>query len=256
MKLRDFSTRSTIAAHVRRRVATAVAASLAGGLLSVAMPALADDHPPPRPAVVVQGEAELRAAPDRAFVTVAVESRDKDPKAAQKQNAIVMAAVQEKLRGASIPPEAVRTLAYQLDLEVDWQQGKRVPRGYLARNAVEVRVDDVARVGEVIDLAVEAGANDVTGVRFDLKDRAKLERDALRQAVADARARAEAAAAGGGLEIGGIERIEQQGGGIDIPRPFAMEMRAAAKADSAPPTSISAGEIIVSSRVTLTATIK
>jgi uncharacterized protein len=232
-----------------------VAALAAVTLALVAGTSSADDRPPPRPVVVVQGEAELRAAPDRAFVTVAVESRDKDPKAAQQQNAKTMAAVSEQLSRAGIQPDAVRTLAYQLDLEVDWQQGKRVPRGYLARNAVEVRVDDVTKVGEIIDLAVAAGANDVTGVRFDLKDRSKLERDALEQAVREARSRAEAAAAGGGVEILGIERIEEQGGHAEIPRPLAMQMRAAAPA-SVPTTTISAGEITITSRVTLTAAIK
>ncbi|HZR83616.1 MAG TPA: SIMPL domain-containing protein [Candidatus Binatia bacterium] len=244
---------------IDRRCSAAASAAAAIGaaalLLAGAASARADEHAPRQPAVVVGGEAEVRAAPDRAFVTIATESRDRDPKAAQKQNAVVMNAVQEKLRATGIPPEAVRTLAYQLELEFDWDKGKRTPRGYLARNAVEVRLDDVARVGEVIDLAVAAGANDVTGIRFDLKDRAALEREALRRAVADARARADAAAAGAGVTIDAVQRIEEQSESHPMPRPMAFA-KAADAAEAAPPTSISAGEIAITSRVTLTATIR
>jgi uncharacterized protein YggE len=232
---------------------------LAAGALAVLalVPTLAraDDRTPRVPVVVVGGEAEVRATPDRAFVTIAVESRNKDPKAAQKQNATIMAAVNEKVRGAGVAAEAIRTLAYDLQLEFDWDKGKRIPRGYLARNQIEVRLDDVERVGEVIDLAIGAGANDVTGVRFDLKDRGAVEREALRQAVADAKSRADAAAAGAGIQLAGIERIEQQVDFAPMPKAYAMEMRAAAADQAAPSTTISAGEITVNARVTLSARI-
>jgi uncharacterized protein YggE len=208
------------------------------------------------PLVVVSGEAVLRAAPDRAFVTLSVESSDKDPKAAQLRNATVMNAVQEKLRAAGIAKEAVRTLSYDLQLEYDFDKGKRTPRGYTARNTVEIRLDDVARVGEIIDLSVGAGANAVTGVRFDLKDRASLERDALRQAVAEAKLRAEAAAGGAGVTIESIERIEESGGTPPAPRPVAMAMRVAAPEGAAPETAISAGELEVRAQVQLSARIK
>ena len=90
-------------------------------------------------------------------------------------------------------------------------QGKRVPREFAARNAVEVRVDEIARVGELLDVAVQGGATSVSGVRFDIQDREKVEREALRLAVVDARSRAEAAAAGAGRAIDRIIKIEDAG---------------------------------------------
>ena len=82
-----------------------------------------------------------------------------------------MTAVQQKLVAAGIPKDAIRTLAYDLQLESDWVNGRQVPRGYVARNTIEVRLDDITRVGEVIDIAVTSGANAVHNVRFDLKER-------------------------------------------------------------------------------------
>ena len=87
-----------------------------------------------------------------------------------------------------------------------------------------------------------------------MKDRAKLQRDAVRLAVVEARFKAEAAAAGAGRAIDRIIRIDEQGSAIPIPgpRPF-LEQRVAA-ADAAPP--ISAGQIELRAAVTLTASLK
>ena len=208
------------------------------------------------PVVVVSGEGLVKAAPDQAWVTVATESRSKNPKEAQAQNAKAMTAVQERLAAAGIPRDAVRTIAYDLQLESDWVNGRQVPRGYVARNTVQVRLDDITRVGEVIDISITSGATSIHGVRFDLKQREALEREALKRATADARARAEAAAAGAGTTIGRVVRIEEPGRGYPMPPPAPMMMREAAQDARAPSTPVVAGEIEIRSAVVLTATLK
>lgn len=207
------------------------------------------------PVVVVAGEGVVKAAPDVAWVTIGAESRSKSPKEAQAQNATAMSAVHEKLTGARIPKDAIRTLSVDVQQEVDWVDGRRVLRGYVARNTIEVRVDEIARVGEILDLSVGTGATSVQGLRFDVKDRTSLERDALQRAVADARARAEAAAAGAGTTIGRVVRIEEPGVERMPPPPQYMMARAAMAEDKAV-TPVAAGEIEIRSRVTLTASIK
>jgi uncharacterized protein len=209
---------------------------------------------PPEPVVVMSGEGVIRVAPDRAWVTFATESRSKNPKEAQAQNATTMTTVQQRLAGAGIQKDAIRTLSYALQLESDWVNGKQVPRGYLARNLIEVRLDDLGRVGEVIDLAVAGGVNSVHGVRFDLKDRESVEREALKRATADARSRAEAAAAGAGRAIDRVVKIEEPGSRPYQP-PVPMLERAAMVADQKQ-TPIVAGEIEVRATVVITATLK
>jgi uncharacterized protein YggE len=95
----------------------------------------------------------------------------------------------------------------------------------------------------------------VSGIRFDLKDRAGDEREALRRAVADARGRADAAAQGAGLRVERVLRIEEQRGGPQEPRPMMVMMRGAAAAD-VPQTPITPGELEVRALVTMTATIR
>jgi hypothetical protein len=90
-------------------------------------------------------------------------------------------------------------------------------------------------------------------VRFDLKDRGTLEREALRLAVSDARARAEAAATGAGMSIDRVVRVEEQRQSFQPPMPF-MAAREASQAGDAPP--IAAGQMELRAQVTLTAVLK
>lgn len=211
--------------------------------------------PPAEPVVVVTGEGVVTAAPDQVRASFAVENRSKNPKDAQTQNAKAMTSVQEHLLAAGIPKDAIRTLSYDLHLESDWVNGRQVPRGYLARNTIEVRLDDISRVGEVIDIAITNGANSVHGVRFDLKARESLEREALKRATVDALARAEAAASGAGASIGRVIRIEEPSSGYPQPMPMMREAMMSAP-DSRVATPIVSGEIEIRSRVVLTATLK
>jgi len=203
--------------------------------------------------VVVTGDALVRRAPDQARVSIAVETRAKASRDAQRQNAEATSAVQKQLAAAGFGKEMLRTAAYSLQQEFDYVQGKQVSRGYLARNMFEVRVDDVSKVGDVLDLAAAAGATTIGGVQFDLKDRDAVEREALRQAVADARARADAAASGAGVSLERIVKIEDHRESRIEPARSVMFARSEA---AAPATPIEPGVIEIRAHVTLTVAIR
>jgi len=222
-----------------------------------APPAWAQVPPPPAadiPVVVATGEATVKRAPDRAWVTIAAESRARSPREAQRANAEAMSAVLEKLKGAGLAGDAIQTSSYDLQPEFDYTDGKQTLRGYVARNAVEARVDDLQKLGSVLDLAVGAGATSIRGVRFDLRNRAEAEQEALRRAVEDARARANAAAAGAGMKVERVIRIEESGrpGVNPPPRPMPA-MRAEMMQVSTP---VEPGELEITASVTLTAAIR
>jgi uncharacterized protein YggE len=145
-------------------------------------------------------------------------------------------------------------VTFDVQAQFDWVNGKQVSRGFLARHAIDVRVDDVARVGEVVEVAVAAGGSSVQSLRFDVKQRASLEREALTKAVADARARAGAAAAGAGMTVVAVVRIEEAGIVSSGPEPVMMRMAAPMVAGDAPP--VAAGETVIRATVTLTASLK
>lgn len=209
---------------------------------------------PAEPHVVTSGQGVVQAVPDRAWVSVGAESRASSAREAQRLNTAAMTPILEKLRAAGISGDAIKTVAYDVQYEWDFVNGKRVGKGYVARNTVEVRVDAIDKVGEVLEIAGSSGATSLGGVRFDLKDRTKLEREALRLAVADARGKADAIAAGAGRSIDRILRIEEQGvSGGPVP---VMYRREAAQLAAAAPPPIEAGQTELRAQVTMTAILK
>jgi uncharacterized protein len=225
-------------------------------LLLLFVPAVASaqqNTAPEPPVVITSGEGLVQAVPDRAWITVTAESRAGNPRDAQRRNSEAMTPVLDKLRAAGIPADAIRTIGYDLQQEWDYVNNQRTSRGYVARNTIEVRVDSIERVGELLEMTVGSGATSVGGVRFDLKNRARLERDALRLAVEDARARADAAAAGAGRSIDRIVRIDAQAGGAPVPMPRVAMLREQAVSDAPP---IAAGQMEIRAQVTLTSALK
>jgi len=222
------------------------------------LPAAAQAQQPPAQAerestVAASGEGVVQAVPDRAWISIGAESRASSAREAQKRNTEAMTPVIDKLKAAGVAAEAIRTVQYDLQYEWDYVNNKRVGRGYVARNTIDVRVDTIDRVGEYLEIAVGSGATSLGGIRFDLKDRTKLEREALRLAVADARGKAEAMAAGAGRTVDRILRVDEQG--VQAP-PMPMLRREALAADASFAPPISAGQMEIRAGVTVTAVLK
>ena len=230
-----------------RTLATVVLA-----ILVVTASATAQVNAPDPPTVVVSGEAVVTAVPDQAWIRIGAESRAKVSKDAQARNAEAMTAVQQKMTALGIPKDAVRTLAIDLQMEYDYANGRQTPRGYVARNTIEVRVDEFAKLGDVLDAAVGSGATTLHGLRLDVKRREALEREAMQLAVANAMGRAEALAAGARRSIDRVIRIEEasvsRGGEAPV---MALRMKAE---DAGTP--VAAGELEIRAQVRLTASLK
>jgi uncharacterized protein len=202
--------------------------------------------------IVVTGSATVQHAPDIAFVTVSVETRARTPRDAQRQNADAVSAVLKKLADAGVPRDALKTVGVSIQQQYD-NNGRRVPTDVLARNTVEIATPDVARAGELADTAVQGGATALEGIRFDLKNRAGAEHEAIAQAVRDGAARAEVIAAAARRSLDRVIRIEDGRGAGNEPRPM-MAMRVAAAPASA--TVAEPGLIEIHADVTLTYAMK
>ncbi len=207
------------------------------------------------PVIVTQGEAVLKRAPDQAWLTVATEQRDSQPADARRKSAAAMTEVQNALKAAGVAADAIRTTSYSLTPEVDWVGGRSTIRGYIVRNQIEVRVDDLDRLPAVIDAAntPRTAGLSIIGPRFDLKNRQAAENEAFQHAVELAMQRAQAIATGARRSVGSIQRIEAHS--VDrMPPPMPMAARMVAQQD--PPTPITPGEIEIRAQVTLTVEIR
>ena len=204
------------------------------------------------PQIIVTGEGVVKVTPDQAWLQIGAESRSKVSKEAQQRNAEVMTAVQQKISAFAIPKDAIRTVAVDLQPEFDYANGKQTLRGYVARNTVEVRVDDLTKLGDVLDAAVASGAATIHGLRFDVKARGEAEQAALQAAVKNAVAKAQAVATGLQRSVERIIKIEELSGGAPVPMMKQFSM--AARADASTP--VAPGELEIRAEVRLSVSIK
>jgi uncharacterized protein YggE len=180
--------------------------------------------------VTVAGEASVTVAPDLAELRAGVTSQGKSAREASEANARAMTKVLATLKDAGIADNDLQTSRLSLH---PVHEGSRGPAGkisgFQASNQVMVRIRDIDKVGEILDRAVAAGANDVSGVEFLVSDPSKVLDAARPQAVVDARRKAEIYAKATGLGLGRAAAINEEG----FAAPVGMRM-SAARATSTP----------------------
>lgn len=195
--------------------------------------------------LTVTGQGEARVAPDLATIQLGVTTQAASAAEAMRQNSTQQTAVIEALTGAGIDQADVQTSGLNLNPLMDYAEG-RAPTvtGYQASNMVSVRVSDVARLGEVLDAIVAAGANEINGISFIRDDARASEDEARRAAVTDARHKAEVLAEAAGLTLGPVLMLRDTPA-MEGPRPMMMEARAASDAK----VPIAPGEVALNAMV-------
>lgn len=201
-----------------------------------------------RPYIRATGDATVSAKPDRAKLDIGVVTQAANAQNAAAQNAAQTESMVAALRRSLGPAAEIRTSGYSLTPDFHYAKdgGQPTLSGYTASNTVEIVTNDLANVGKVIDAGTQAGANNVRGLEFQLKDEAPVRAQALTEAARNARAAAEAMAAALGLKVVQVLSAEE-GGPPQVIRPMVMARKAAAS-----PTPIESGNIQVQASVTVT----
>ena len=212
------------------------------------------------PVVVTTGESTIKTAPDQAWVTVSVDTRDTRGPEARRLGAVAMTSVLAALAGAGLPADAIQTVGFSLRPEYDYANGRQRMKGFVVSNQIQARVDDIGRVADVLDAVgglslPTSSMSSIGSVRFDLKDRVGVERRALRQAVEDATARATVMALGAGREVGMVLRIEEAGADAGVMK-FEQPMMMSRAGDAQVSTPIAPSDIEIRATVRVTMAIK
>lgn len=199
--------------------------------------------------IEVSAEAEARALPDLAVLELGVVTRAENAAAAAQQNAGRMKTVLAAVRQAIGPQAQVGTGTYSLRTEYAQNRDGTEPRivAYVASNIVRLETAEMSRLGEVIDVAIKAGANQVQRISFGLSDPAGVRRNALRDATLQAQADAETMAAALKLKLGAVLSLSNQDAGPV--RPYTQDAMVARAAMAQTP--IEPGQVSVRARVTL-----
>jgi uncharacterized protein len=205
-----------------------LAVALAGGRGS-AQPAAAQTAPQTAArSITVVGTGKVSGKPDIARVTVGIETQAPLLQQAVDENKTKMSGLLDTLKKLGLADQDIRTSNYSVYTErvsppAPGAEATANQMIYHVTNQVDVTVRDVNQIGEVLDKAVAAGANNIYGVNFSVEDTAKLEADARAKAVADARARAASLAQLNGVQLGEVLTVSEVVGGAAYPMARAAE---------------------------------
>src|SRR5262245_35117458 len=209
-----------------------------------------------RTRVLVTGDAIVQAQPDTAILTISVVTQAKQAIDAQQQNAAKSDAVVRAVKAAAGSGAEVKTSGYSLQPQRIYKEGQPPNiTGYEARNSVTVTMSDLTKVGSVLDAAGQAGANDLPGIAFTLRQDRPARNKALSDATAEALSKARVIAQALNGKVVRIVEVQEEGFQRP-PQPLFQEglmMRATA---AAPPTPIQIGSLDISSRVQLVAEVE
>jgi uncharacterized protein len=161
---------------------------------------------PARPQMTVSGTGTVRLAPDVATVNLGVTTQDTDIAQAVAANNLTAQAIAEAVQRLGVAPEDVRTSYFNVSPQPQYDPNG-MPTGqtiYWVNNTLLVTLRQVDQLGTLLQAVVDAGANNINGISFDLSDKASAEEQARQAAMDDARERATRLAQAVGASLGEV----------------------------------------------------
>jgi uncharacterized protein YggE len=179
-----------------------------------------DDNDSPKSTLSVSGSGVVTLSPDIAYVTIGVHTEGSDASDVVAENNQDTQAVIDSLESLDINPQDIQTTNFSIFPQQQFDENGR-PTGeitYMVDNSVFVTVRELDNIGEVLNAAVEAGANSISGIQFDVEDRTDAIAEAQAAAVQNAQSQAENLAQAAGIELGQIISINTFGGAVPLPK--------------------------------------
>lgn len=198
--------------------------------------------------IVATGEKTISAKPDQAIIDVGVVTQGPAAASVAAQNAKQSDEVVAELHKILSAGDQVKTTGYSVRPNYAAPKPGAAPSiaGYTATNTVEVTLGDITQVGKAIDAALQSGANNIQSLRFGLKNPQAVRSQALREAAAQAKANAEAIAAGLGVRVMRVLSAEENG-----PEAANFKFATPAAAALSVQTPVEPGTVDVSASITL-----
>jgi hypothetical protein len=171
--------------------------------------------------VSVTGTGRVTLTPDRFSFTVGVHTMAPTVEEAVNQNNAKMTSVIAALKKAGATDQEIRTSNFNVYPQQEYVQG-RAPRiiGYQASNAITVTKRQIGEAGRLLQVALDAGVNESSGLNFEVSDPARGRDQGLRAAFEHARAKASLLAQAAGRTLGRAITITEGAEVVPIPRPM------------------------------------
>ena len=201
--------------------------------------------------ITVTGVGTVSVTPDIVHVSVGVSITDPTLSAAQEQANIVAQKLLDVARENDIADADVQTSAYSVTVIEDYDDNGNPTgtRRFQVANALTLTIRDVEAAGGILDQLVAAGANVVYGISFDVSDPGPAVAQARTDATTDARSRADAYAAGLGVEVVGIQAVTEQSAPMPVARSVGSADYEAAAAPASVPLAAGSTDVTVTVEV-------
>jgi uncharacterized protein len=203
----------------------------------------------------VTGTGKVNVAPDIAYINIGVNSQSADVGEALDLNNQKSESVTKALIENGVAAQDIQTTSFNIWPQQQYNQmGEMTGTTYVVDNVVNVTVRDLSKLGQLLETSVQAGANSINSIQFDVSDRDSAVSEARDLAVQNAKAQAAELATLAGVELGEITNISVGGGGVPVPMYSGMGGGAGYAAEASVP--VSAGQMVISSDVNITYALK
>lgn len=171
---------------------------------------------PPRTSIGVSGIGRVNVTPDTGIASLGVEITAPTLAEATKLGNERMTAVLDAIKAQGVDPKDIQTSSYNVYPLTNNPKEGESPQvtAYRVSNIVTVKIRAIANVGQVLDAALEAGANSINSVFFTVNDPSKAQDEARTLAVKDATAKAQTLATAAGVKVGKLFSISEVSGGV------------------------------------------
>jgi uncharacterized protein YggE len=201
----------------------------------------------------VQGTGEVTAVPDTALINLGVSKTSSTVDEAQNQVNAIINKLTTDIKNLGIDTKDIKTVNYSVNPNYDYTAGSQKINGYEVRADIQVKIKPLDKANAAIDAATKDGATNVGNVQFTINDdkRKELETQARKEAIDEAKQKAQSISQASGIHLGRIIDVQEGGAGVIQPQPMFNALSKDAAGSAAPATELNPGENKITSNVTL-----
>ena len=158
--------------------------------------------------ITVSGAGKIYAKPDVATITLGLKTDGQTVKDITQTNTTIMNKILKELKDLGISDKDVQTVQYYVAPQYNWtEKGGTVPNGYTVEQDVQVKIRDFDKIGDVLSIAANHGANTISGLQFTIDNPEQFKDQARAKAIAQAKANAQNLAKESGLKLGKLINV-------------------------------------------------
>jgi uncharacterized protein YggE len=179
----------------------------------------------------VSGTGKVYAKPDLVLITLSIISEEKTVDEALSDNTEKTNQVIEFIKGQGIEEKDIKTISFNIYPRYEWResleippypQGERVLVGYEVHQSLQVKIRDMEKIGNIIQGATEAGANQISNLQLTIDKEDEFQKEAREQAIEKAKEKAQELASQLGVNLVRITNF-QESSVLPVPRPLGLE---------------------------------